>query len=266
MIPAPNGAAEFREGKSASSQELKTRLPRCGLGYLQGALQNAAFGEEHLGPAFLNPSLPGALIQQIARNKQWLARREIQRAIVFHRNSPLPLRLNLLHFLGWMELAKALEDPYTPPAVKKRAETLLKARVEEMALGEKIALARIAAAGVIPSLLAEPRVEVIAALLGNPRLIEENVLLLCAGERVTTQILSAVGTHPHWRQRHAVKMALLRNAATPAAVSLGFLDSLSASDLEEASTLVGIPRMVRITAKQILESRRTLVDRSGTLS
>jgi hypothetical protein len=266
LIPAQNGAAEFQAGKSASAAELRFRLSAAAAGYLQGAFQNPAFGEEHLAPIFSNPALPAGLIQQIAGNKQWLSRPEIRRAIVFHRNSPRPLRLNLIHFLGWKDLAKAMEDPFVPPPVKKAAETLLKARVEEMALGEKIALARMAGPGVIPSLRSEGHGEVIAALLGNPRLTEAEVLLICSAEQATPAVLAAVGSQPKWRQRYPVKMELLRNPRTPAAVTLGFLDSLSTSDLGEIASQAGVPRLVRATAKQILESRRDSVDTSGAVS
>ena len=46
--------------------------------------------------------------------------------------------------------------------------------------GREIALARIAGPGVIPTLRSEGHGEVIAALLGNPRLSEDEVLLFCA--------------------------------------------------------------------------------------
>jgi hypothetical protein len=266
MIPSPNGAADYQEGKAAGDAELRLRLPRAGSGFLQGALQNPAFREEHLVPIFSNPALPGGLIQQIAGNKTWLSRPEVRRAIVFHRNSPRPLKLNLIHFLGWKDLAKVMEDPFMLPAVRKAADTLLRARVDEMALGEKIALARIAGPGVIPSLRQEGHDEVITALLGNPKLVEEEVLLLCASDRSSPAILAAVGSHPRWRDRRPVKMELLRNPRTPATVSLRFLDSLSASDLGEIVSLPGTHRLVRATAKQILASRRDFVDRKGAVS
>ena len=261
-----NSAGEFQQARSAGAAELRFRLPGAGPAYLQGALQNPDFGEQHLAPILSNPALPPGLIQQIAGNRQWLARYEVQRAVVFHRNSPRALKQNLIHFLLWKDLAKVAEDPLMPPPVKRTAETLLKARVEEMALGEKIALARIAGPGVIPSLRSEPHPDVVTALLGNPRLAEEEVLALCAEERVTAAVLSAVGCHPKWRNRYPVKMELLRNPLTPATVSLTFLDTLSAADLEEIASSPKVPRLVRVTAKQILSSRREFVDRSGAVS
>ncbi len=266
MRSETDSVGEFQQARSAAAAELRFRLPGAGPSYLQGALQNPDFGEEHLAPILSNPALPPALIQQIAGNRQWLARYEVQRGVVFHRNSPRALKQNLLHFLLWKDLAKVAEDPFLPPPVKRTAETLLKARIAEMALGEKIALARIAAPGVIPTLRADLHPDVVMALLGNPRLAEAEVLALCAEERVTAAILSAVGCHPKWRSRYPVKMELLRNALTPATVSLAFLDSLSMADLGEIAASPKVPRLVRATAKQILSSRREFVDRSGAVS
>ncbi len=259
-------SGELQEARSASASELRFRLPTAGTAYLRGALQNPGFGEEHLVPILSNPALPQGLIQQITGNRQWLARYEVQRAVVFHRNSPRALKQNLLHFLLWKDLAKVAEDPFAPPPLKRTAETVLKARVVEMALGERIALARIAGPGVIPTLRSDLHPDVVAALLGNPRLTEDEVLALCAEERVTVAVLSAVGCHPRWRNRYPVKMELLRNHLTPATVSLAFLGTLSAADLEEIISLPKLPRLVRVTAKQILAGRREFVDRSGAVS
>ncbi len=266
MHPGPNGSAEFQEGKSAGGAELRLKLSRAGTAYLQGALQNPGFGEKHLLAIFANPALPASLIQQIAGNKQWFARLEVQRAIVFHRNSPRTLKMNMVHFLGWKDLSRAMEDAFMPPPVKRAAETLLRARVEEMALGEKIALARVAGAGVIPALRSDPQEPVIAALLENPRLSEQEVLALCAEERTPAAVLSTVGCHPKWRDRNPVKKELLRNPRTPATVSLRFLDTLSTEDLRELVSSPRLARLVRTTAKQILESRRGFIDRNGAVS
>ena len=62
------GAGEFQQARSAGGTELRFRLPGAGPAYLQGALQNPAFGEEHLAPILSNPALPAMLIQQIAGN------------------------------------------------------------------------------------------------------------------------------------------------------------------------------------------------------
>ena len=257
---------QFLEGKAATPAELRLRLPRASLEYLQGALQNPNFGEGHLEGVLSNQALPAGLIQGIAAQKQYLARYEVKRAIVFHRNAPRALKLNLLHFLGWRDLARVVEDPQQLTPVKRAAETLLKKRIEEMAVGEKIALARIAAPGVIPTLCVDLHADVIAALLVNPRLTEEEVLAICSEERASPATLSTVGSNPRWRGRHAVRMALLRNAATPAKISLEFLDTLAGVDLREIIALPTTPRLVRATARQLLKSRDAVVDRKKVVS
>jgi hypothetical protein len=257
---------QFLEGKAAKPAELKLRLPRAGLEYLQGAIQNPNFSESHLEAMLANPVLPAGLIQGLAAQKQYLARYEVKRAIVFHRNAPRTLKLNLLHFLGWRDLARVVEDPPQLPPVKRAAETLLKKRIEEMAVGEKIALARIAGPGVMPALCADLHPEIIAALLTNPRLTEDEVLAICAEERASAAALSTVGSNSRWSGRHAVRMALLRNAATPAKISLEFLDTLSGIDLREIIALPTTPRLVRATARQLLKSRDAIVDRKKVVS
>jgi len=258
--------SRFQEGKSAKSAELMLNLPKAGVEYLEGALQNANFGESHLEPLLSNPAAPSGMIQGIAAHKHTLARYEIKRAILFHRNSPPALKLNLLHFMRWRDLARALEDAQQSSAVKRAAETLLKKQIEEMALGEKVALARIAGNGIIPALCADLHPDVIAALLINPRLTESEVVAVCAEERASSATLSVVGASPRWKARPAVRLALLRNAATPAKIALEFLDKLSGADLREIISLPSTSRLVRATARQILKSRETFVDRKKGVS
>jgi len=257
---------QFQEGKTARAAELRLRLPRAGEGYLQGAVQNPNFGEEHLECILSNPLLPGGLIQGLAAQKQYLARYEVKRAIVFHRNASRTLKLNLMHFLGWRDLSRLSEDAHQVVPIKRAAETLLKKQIEEMALGEKVALARIAGPTIVSALRVELHPDVVAALLTNPRLTEDEVLAICSEERASQAVLSAVGSSSRWSGRRTVRMALLRNPVTPAQVSLQFLDSLAGSDLQEIISLSTTSRMVRATAKQLLKSRNGGVDRKKGVS
>ena len=264
MNSETNSAGEFQQARSAGAAELRFRLAGAGPAYLQGALQNPDFGEEHLAPILSNPALPPGLIQQIAGNRQWLARYEVQRAVVFHRNSPRALKQNLIHFLLWKDLAKVAEDPLMPPPVKRTAETLLKARVEEMALGEKIALARIAGPGVIPSLRSDPHPDVVTALLGNPRLAEDGgpgPLRGGAGDRggpvggrvppeVAEPLPGEDGAPP--KPPHAGDASPWPSWTPSPRPTWGRLPPPPK-----------VPRLVRVTAKQILGSRPSSLTEAG---
>ena len=257
---------QLLEGKSAGSAELRLRLARASLEYLEGAVQNPNFGEIHLEAILSNPNLPSGLIQGIASQKQWLLRYEVRRGIVSHRNAGRALKMNLLHFLRWRDLLRVIEDRHQPPPVQRAAETLLRKRIEEMSVGEKIALARIATPAVFAALRADLHPDVVTALLMNPRLVEEEVLAICSEERASPTALAAVGACTRWSSRHPVKMALLHNPATPAKVCLEFLDSLQGSDLKEVIAAPTTSRLVRTTARQILKSRESFVDRKKVVS
>src|SRR5262249_9647727 len=144
MLPGGRTYNEHEAGRGAAASELPVRVPSAGGGDLQGGLLNPALGKGALPAVPPHPSPFAGLIQKIAARKQWLARYEVQRGIVFHPRSPRTLRMNLLHFLGWRDLARLTDDPHCPPPIKRAAESLQTSRVGQMTLGEKVSLARIA--------------------------------------------------------------------------------------------------------------------------
>jgi len=256
MPVGTRNAEDFVEGKGATARELTSRLPGAPMEFLHGALLNPFLGEDHIQQILVRPSLPTGLIQQIAAQMRWLARYEVKRAIVAHADTPLALKLNLVHFLRWKDLARLPSDRRTVPQLKRAAETLLKSRIEAMALGERIALAHVASPGVIPALLCDPNREVISALLRNGKVIEENVLALVSGERTSAAALSAVASCARWASRQSVRMALLRNARTPTSVTLRFMGCLSGKELSEVLASPEAPRLVKATARQILRAAK----------
>ena len=266
MLPGNRADSELKAGREASGSELRFRLSSAGIEYLQGAFLNSAFGEEHLPLVLGNPNLTSGLIQKIAAEKKWLARYEVQRGIVFHSHSPRPLRMSLLHFLRWRDLARLSDDPQCPPPIKHAAEGLQISRVGQMAVGEKISLARIASPSLIAVLGAEANPDVVAALMMNPRITEEQVIAICLQERIAPTALAAVAATDRWAGRYPVRVALLRNPATPPAVSTQFLDSLLDADLREIAGAAGLSRLLRATARQILRLRTDSVDRKGAVS
>jgi len=256
MPVGARNAGEFVEGKGATARALTTRLPGARVEFLHGALLNPLLGEDQIEQILGRPSLPSALIQQIAAQMRWLVRYEVKRAIVAHADAPLPLKLNLVHFLRWKDLARITAERRTVPPLKRAAETLLRCRIEQMALGERIALAHVASPGVIPALLGDPSPEVLSALLRNGKVTEENVLALISGERTSAAALSAVGSCARWASRPTVMMALVRNARTPTSVTLRFLGSLSGKDLSEVLASPQAPRLVKATVRQILRAAK----------
>jgi hypothetical protein len=161
-----------------------------------------------------------------------------------------------LPHLLWLDLAETAADTRLPPLIRRHAEETLKTRLLEMAEGEVVTLARRASGGVVDALARSRSPRVLAALLGNPRLRERDVVRMVAGEEAPAETLRRVAHHPQWGERRAVRVALLRNPRTPVPEALRLVAGLAASDLEDVVRDDAVPRIVQIGAGRRLAAER----------
>jgi hypothetical protein len=242
-------------GRTASAEELSNRLAEAPGPYLSGALANAALTHEHVMLILRNPGAPAAVLHGIGSEPRWVRSYETKRGIVRHSHAPHAMALNLVAFLFWRDLALVADDPYAFPPLRRRAETLLVERLSEMALGEKISLARIAGRALLPPLLADGHARVVEAALWNGRLTTGDLLRAIRSTATTPEALAAIGNHPRWKGRGDVAMALARNARTPLATTLGFLTSLPESALSVLLRDPDTPRALRMAAQKVADQR-----------
>ncbi|HEX2677048.1 MAG TPA: hypothetical protein VHM19_10420 [Polyangiales bacterium] len=87
-------------------------------------------------------------------------------------------------------------------------------------LGERKSLARKHDRELITRVLRDPHPDVIRILLGNPALVETDVLLLCARRPVANDVLREVFKSARWIVRYPIKLALVLNPYTPVDVAL----------------------------------------------
>jgi hypothetical protein len=129
---------------------------------------------------------------------------------------------------------------------------LLGERIDEMTSGEKITLARLASRILIRRMRTSYDPRVIAALLLNPRAIEEDALRIARSDATPPAVLSVLARSERWSERHAIKMALAQNPRCPAVDSLRALRGLPARDLERISENPSAPRLARVGASRLL--------------
>ena len=243
------------EGREATAEELGRRLQSAPPDYLQGALENSALSEEHILEILRNPGAPAAVLQQISLESRWTSSYAVKVGLVFHPATPGAASLHLVHFLFWRDLARLSDSFRVPPPLRRAAENLLKERVQDLALGERMSLARIAGRALISVLRNEPSEMVITALLANARLTEDDLLLMC-NTSASPKVLESIAQSERWRSRPSVKLALVRNRRTPVSVAVSLLPSLKEEDLKEMVQHRELPNALRTSARRLLEERR----------
>lgn len=102
-----------------------------------------------------------------------------------------------------------------------------------LTLGERKSLARRRDRNVIARVMRDPHPDVIRILLGNPALTEADVVRLCALRPVAVAVLREVFRQPRWVVRYGVRIALVKNPATPLDVALAIVPTLRAQDARD---------------------------------
>ncbi len=235
-----------------SPADLADRLPYAPAPYLEGALQNPKMQEDQIGLLLRNPGLTGPLLESLARNSRWTRIYEVKKRLVRHPRTPFQAARNLVHHLLWKDLAETAADSRLHPAIRRQAESMLKTRLDSLALGEKITLARKATPTLVEVLVEVPERPVLEALLGNPALDPAAAEKLAARRGTPPEVLGRMATHPRWALLPAIRMAVARNPRTPVAVALKLVEKMPRAELERLVMQEDAPKIVLVGAQRRL--------------
>jgi hypothetical protein len=121
-----------------------------------------------------------------------------------------------------------------------------------LTLGERKALARGWHRETLLRLIEDPHVDVVALLLANPHVTEEDVLRLATARRSSAAVLMLVLQSRKWSLRPRVRRALVRNPRLPLASALRLVGLLSETDLRELADDPGAPlKLVASTRRRL---------------
>jgi hypothetical protein len=245
-----------REGHGGGAErtvdELFARLLRAGenAAGLVAVIEEARPDEAVL-VALLRRSVPVRLLERLAAEPPWCDRPLVLGAVVRNPRVPRGLGLKLLPSLFWRDLAEVAANPWTQGALKVRAESLLKERFEEMRLGDRIALARIATPPVITLLLQQTDPRIVEAVLLNPRLKEEDLLRQMRSETVSVALLEQAAQATRWRERYEVRLGLVLQPRTPLALALAQVSGLVRRDLLRVAETPGLKPLLQAAALRV---------------
>jgi hypothetical protein len=229
----------------ATGEELAGLLHHPAAEVLLAVLDNPALDETQLCLLLGRKDLPGEVLEEVARRKPLLKNYRAKRALAFHPRVPRLISLRLLRELYLMDLVQIALLPGVASELKRSAEDQLLARLAQLPLGQKIALARRGPARVAGALLAEGHTQVIAIVLDNPYMTEAQILRALSRERLPTAVIPAIVRHRKWSISYNIRLALVRHPAAPLATILSYLPQLTVSDLRELAAPGIVPPALR---------------------
>ena len=250
--PPPGG--ERAAGRDATLEALRRRLSSASPEYLYGAVENPALTRRELLLLLRNRQAQPDLLRRVADDRDWMRNQEVRRAVALHPRTPLVVARNLVPHLYWKELAEVALSPQVNPVVRRQAEVRLIAQVEELAEGQRVALARRASRAVIGTLIGTGSRRELQGLLGNPRMIEADAVRIASRDSISPDALALLAGHERWGCRRPVRLALLANPRTPVPAALRLLRGFSVQDLRRLMRNESIPRIVRISAERLTKS------------
>src|SRR5947199_10415463 len=146
-----------------TAADLRLRLSEAGSEELLALLR--AHSGELTAPAvrhaLRNPYCTAEAIEAIAGKQRLLSFYEVRRDLALHPRTPETLAARFVPTLWWRDLVALALDTRLRPALRRTAEVHLNARLPEMAVGEKVALARRASPGILSQLRHDPSLRVI---------------------------------------------------------------------------------------------------------
>jgi hypothetical protein len=168
--------------------------------------------------------------------------------------------LNLLGSLPWSSLLAVAQTPKTPPLVRRQAERKLILQLPSMTLGEKIAMARRAHRALFPALMAGCDEKILIALLDNPRLVENDLVVLINTGEPPTDFYSIAARHHRWSSSYVVRRAIVECPRVPAPLALSILVQLPPTDQRRIAGNEVVSETIREAASALFNRRRGPAD------
>lgn len=185
--------------------------------------------------ALRNPYASGRVVQLLLELEGLRSNYRWRKDLVWSRHTPPGVAMSLVPGLYWRDLAQLAREVRAHARLRRQAEEILLQRLPKLALGERIALARIATPSLIALLRQDPNERVFVGLLENPRLNEGALLAVAMNSASRPGILRILARDRRWGTRYEIRRCLVCNPRTPLQEALGLVAGLKKVDLRACS-------------------------------
>lgn len=154
------------------------------------------------------------------------------------------------------------DDPYTvpeemlvEPEKDKPVNKSLYAQILSMPVGERLKLALKGNRDARIILLRDANKLIGRFVLRNPRISDEEIVMVARNRNVDSDLLRQIGEHKNWPRNYQVKLGLVTNPKTPLAIALHFVGTLSERDLRFIAKTKNVSQTVTTQARRLLMQR-----------
>lgn len=256
----PEHDARIERARSAAGDELKSLVHEAGEDALLALLENPNLDEPHVVVMLERLDLPATVLGAIAGAGKWTSSEGVRLRLARHPRTPKRFALAVVRQLFLFDLVRLSLLPSAPADIRRVAEEVILTRVPHLPVGEKLTLARRGPSRVAGAILAEGHAQAIKLALANAFLTESQVLKVLAKPGVPERVVAAIAQHPKWSCQYNVRIALVRNAHTPATSVLAFLPQLTLGDLKQISKLEGLAPHLKKHMREEMVRRATVQD------
>lgn len=197
--------------------------------------------------------LPEETLEQLLADRGIRRYHAVRAALASHPRTPRGAALSLVATLFWRDLARISADARVHPAIRRAADQDLLRRLPDMAVAERVDLARNVGRGTLLQLRFDPDPRVVESVLENRFTVEADVVQ--AALRAAEPVLDVIAAHRRWTLRPAVRSAILRNPGLAAPVALSFLTSASLEDLRGVRDSPHSSPLLKACAERVLAER-----------
>ena len=236
----------------ANAAELFRLIRDADAATLHAALDNPNCEPAHILMILRHPHADEQTVHRILQHPEWLSHYKVKAGLVNCRTTPLHEAMRFIDELFWFDLVQVSLNYRVDPRLRRMAERRILMQFEQLAVGERMTLARIASRTLLIQLRnIENHPKVLISMLRNPRLMEEDLLVLLSRPGLPVEFIRKLATLPQWALREQVRMALLRHPHTPTHVAIQIASHMTRGQLRR---LLDDPH-IRTTVKQNLRHR-----------
>lgn len=178
-------------------------------------------------------------------------RPEILRLLMDSPNVPTEIKEAV-----WKQLSLPTPLPAKPRHADEGRKHGLLQKIQQLSVGERIALALRGGQEIRSILLKDSNKEVVLTVLKNPKITETEVELVAHSRNIPEEALRTIHKNREWMKNYAINLALANNPKTPPGIGITLVSGLRLKDIAILEKNKNVPEVIRAIAKKVLAARK----------